>query len=55
MAKKNVWLNEDTAELLKLARLKYLKDNTADKVTNDLAIKKALGVYVNGFTKTRNK
>lgn len=55
MASKSVRLKDDTAKLLKLARKKFLIENKTDKVTDDEAIKEALGVYVNGFTKTKHK
>ena len=51
MASKSVRLKDETAELLSLARKKFLKQYNTDKVTDNEAIKEALGVYVNGFTK----
>lgn len=48
MAKKNVWLEDEGADLLEKARQKYVKDKQDSKVTDDKTITEALKVYLNG-------
>lgn len=45
--KRNVWLKEETVEMLNLARVKFVTENPESKPYDDTIINEALKVYTN--------